>query len=108
MTAESYNLLNISDTPEKPYFFGMGMASRFNCNYGFENQLPHQFKKIANFTLSEELEQKLRVAGVDIRNGVPLQIQEAINENPNINVIELATIGQNLRLMVSNSGELKN
>ena len=35
MTAESYNLLNIEENEEKPYFFGMGFPSRFNCNQGF-------------------------------------------------------------------------
>ena len=35
MTAQNYNLLNIEDTEERPYFFGLGFPSRFNCNQGF-------------------------------------------------------------------------
>ena len=35
LTAESYNLLNIEENEEKPYFFGLGFPSRFNCNLGF-------------------------------------------------------------------------
>jgi hypothetical protein len=35
LTPESYNLLNIEENEERPYFFGMGFPSKFNCNQGF-------------------------------------------------------------------------
>ena len=35
LVQEDYNLLNIKHTKERPYFFGLGMPSRYNCNYGF-------------------------------------------------------------------------
>jgi hypothetical protein len=37
MTPQNYNLLNIEDTEERPYFFGLGLPSRFNCNKGFQH-----------------------------------------------------------------------
>ena len=35
LTPESYNLLNIEENEDRPYFFGLGFPSRFNCNSGF-------------------------------------------------------------------------
>ena len=32
---EDFNLLNFHDTPDRPYFFGLGTPCRFNCNNGF-------------------------------------------------------------------------
>ena len=32
---EDYNLLNIKHSKERPYFFGLGIPTRFNCNQGF-------------------------------------------------------------------------
>ena len=38
LTADNYNLMSIGHSEDQPYFFGMGMASKFNCNYGFKNK----------------------------------------------------------------------
>lgn len=35
---EDYNLLNIKHSKDRPYFFGLGIPSRFNCNYGFHKK----------------------------------------------------------------------
>ena len=35
LTMHDYRLLCVSDSVERPYFFGLGMPSRFNCNRGF-------------------------------------------------------------------------
>lgn len=35
-----YALLNISSNSERPYFFGLGMPSRYNCNKGFAHIPP--------------------------------------------------------------------
>jgi glutathione peroxidase-family protein len=35
LTPESYNLLNIEEQEDKPYFFGLGFPSKYNCNQGF-------------------------------------------------------------------------
>lgn len=76
LTAEDYNLLNIRDSPEHPYFFGMGLSSKFNCNYGFKNNTEKPQRRAPNYHLSPEAEVKLREAGIDIKHGVPLEIQE--------------------------------
>jgi hypothetical protein len=36
---EDYNLLNIRHTKERPYFFGLGIPTRFNCNHGFQKKV---------------------------------------------------------------------
>ena len=36
---EDYNLLNIKNTKDRPYFFGLGIPTRFNCNYGFQKKV---------------------------------------------------------------------
>ena len=75
MQADNYNLLNISDSEDHPYFFGLGLASKFNCNYGFQNAVHNkQLKRITNYILNEETEQKLRNAGFDTKNGIPLEV----------------------------------
>jgi hypothetical protein len=33
---KDYDLLNIKNTKERPYFFGLGMPGRFNCNFEFD------------------------------------------------------------------------
>ena len=38
LTLQDYNLLNVRNTKERPYFFGLGMPSRFNCNHGFDKK----------------------------------------------------------------------
>ena len=35
---KDYDLFNIKNTKERPYFFGLGMPSRFNCNLGFDSK----------------------------------------------------------------------
>ena len=35
LSLRDYNLLRFKDSDERPYFFGLGMPSRFNCNHGF-------------------------------------------------------------------------
>lgn len=35
LSMEDYNLLNIKHSKEHPYFFGLGIPTRFNCNLGF-------------------------------------------------------------------------
>ena len=32
---KDYDLLNISSSDDRPYFFGLGLSSKFNCNHGF-------------------------------------------------------------------------
>ena len=44
LTPSSYNLLNIKSSEDHPYFFGLGMPSRFNCNHGF-NHIPSKTGK---------------------------------------------------------------
>ena len=39
ITPQNYNFLNIEDTEERPYFFGLGLPSRFNCNKGFSEEM---------------------------------------------------------------------
>lgn len=36
---EDYNLLNIKHSKERPYFFGLGIPTRFNCNQGFHKKI---------------------------------------------------------------------
>ena len=32
-------MLNITSSEEHPYFFGLGLASRYDCNYGFKESV---------------------------------------------------------------------
>jgi len=32
MSMEAYNLLNIKHSKDRPYFFGLGIPTRYNCN----------------------------------------------------------------------------
>lgn len=34
---KDYDLLNISSSEDRPYFFGLGLSSKFNCNHGFQH-----------------------------------------------------------------------
>jgi len=40
---KDYDLFNIKNTKERPYFFGLGMPSRFNCNLGFDSKDEREF-----------------------------------------------------------------
>ena len=42
LSIEDYNLLNIKNTKERPYFFGLGIPTRFNCNYGFKSKIKNR------------------------------------------------------------------
>lgn len=44
-----YNLLNIEQSEDHPYFFGLGMSSRYNCNAGFKNVEVKPLKKIKGY-----------------------------------------------------------
>lgn len=35
---DDYNLLNFKHSKDRPYFFGLGIPSRFNCNHGFHKK----------------------------------------------------------------------
>lgn len=35
---DDYNLFNFKHSKDKPYFFGLGIPSRFNCNHGFHKK----------------------------------------------------------------------
>lgn len=39
LNIEDYNLLNIKHSKDRPYFFGLGIPSRFNCNHGFQKKV---------------------------------------------------------------------
>ena len=45
LTAESYNLLNFEEHEDRPYFFGLGFPSRFNCNSGFVGDTEDPIRK---------------------------------------------------------------
>ena len=36
---EHFNLLNITTSEDLPYFFGLGMSCKYNCNYGFKESV---------------------------------------------------------------------
>ena len=38
LNIEDYNLLNIRNTKERPYFFGLGIPTKYNCNHGFQKK----------------------------------------------------------------------
>jgi len=43
---KDYDLLNIKNTKERPYFFGLGMPTRFNCNHGFDSKDDRDFNQL--------------------------------------------------------------
>ena len=56
MTAENYNFLNIEDTEERPYFFGLGFPSKFNCNQGFSQENFHDEDQNGSFKTKKLLQ----------------------------------------------------
>lgn len=77
MQPKDFDLLNIPEEDNDiPYFFGMGLPCKYNCNYGFENPPPRMQTMLTNFILTPELEHQLAMAGLDISQGVPIEIQQ--------------------------------
>ena len=68
--------MDIKDSKDHPYFFGMGLACRYNCNYGFNDA-----KVIHNNYLSDEVEQKLKDAGYDPKEGITPEMEEIFNKS---------------------------